>query len=112
MNRISVFFACAFFCLCAWGCSPPWSAPEYESYHPVIRDLSVYPGMRTRKQFYGDLADFWKEAEEEKPTLEELLKVTYDLDTVLEAREQQIEAYNEWAREQNEKNGYGPQKEF
>ena len=84
----------------------PWSAPQYESYHPVIKDLSVYPDMRTREKFYEDMAEFWKKAKTVKPPVEELLRKTYDLDTVLEAREAQIGAYNKWAREQNEKNGY------
>lgn len=101
-------------CLCLvllGGCGLPWSNDKYESYHPVIHDLTIYPGMRTRDTFYGDVADFWAEHANEKPDVDELLNLTYDLDTVLEAREAQIKAYNEWARDQNRKNGYAP-KEF
>lgn len=105
------FAAAAVLLLCAGGCSWPWSAPQYESYHPVIKDLSVYPGMRTREKFYQDYAEFWRRCKTEKPTVEDLLQKAYDLDTVLEAREKQIEAYNKWAAEQNKKNGYSP-KEF
>lgn len=110
MRKICVA-AVAILSLCVGGCSWPWSAPQYESYHPVINDLKLYPGRRTRQEFYGDMAKFWAEAQKEQPTAEEVLNRAYDLDTVLEAREAQIKAYNEWAAEQNEKNGYSP-KEF
>ena len=108
LNRLLTVVAAMLLLTCIGGCLLTGSTPKYESYHPVIKDLSVYPGMRTRKQFYAESAEFWKKAKIKKPTVDELLQVTFDLDTVREAREKQIEAYNKWASEQNKKNGYGP----
>ena len=111
MSRYFLVVIAIFSLSCTGGCSLPWSTPTYESYRPVIGDLGVYPGMRTREKFYLDAENFWECAKTTKPPAEDLLQWTYDLDTVLDAREKQIGAYNTWARDQNEKNGYN-QKEF
>jgi hypothetical protein len=88
------------------GCDLPWGKQRYESYHPEIRDMAIYPGGRTRKVFFKDMAQFWDDAAVRKPSVEEILQRAYDLDTVLSAREAQIKAYNSWASEQNKANGY------
>lgn len=88
------------------GCKMPWVNDKYESYHPKISDITVYPGRRTRVEFYTDVEKMWADSKTKKPSVEDLLQTTYELDTVLEARERQIEAYNKWAQEKNKKNGY------
>lgn len=108
LNRLTMVMAAMLILTGTGGCLLTGSTPKYESYHPIIHDMSVYPGMRTRQQFYADTAEFWKKAKTKKPTVDALLQKTFDLDTVREAREKQIEAYNKWARERNKKNGYSP----
>lgn len=97
-----------FLLLACTGCSLPFfgSTPPAADYHPIIKDLSVYPGMKSRADFYNDLSEFWIKAKDTKPSADELLNKIMDIDTVLEAREAQIEAYNKWAAEHNTKNGY------
>lgn len=91
------------------GCELPfWKVDKFQSYHPEIKDISVYPGMRTREMFYSDMAAFWEKCKTEKPTVEDLLDKAYEINTVLEAREEQIEKYNTWAKEQNHASGYEP----
>jgi len=94
-------------CFLLCGCFPLGKA-KYESYHPIIKDLTDYPGGMTREAFWNERSRWLVDmsanglTEREKDMLEKL----FDSDTVYEAREAQIKAYNEWARAQNQKNGY------
>lgn len=96
-------------CLCVSGCviTP---APKYESYHPAIPDLRVYPGFKDRQAFWDAKAKFYAAMREKKQYSQDdtvaLIKQLFDVDTVLESREAQIAEYNKWAQAENEKHGY------
>lgn len=96
-------------CLFVGGCAFS-SPPKYESYHPVIPDLQVYPGFKDKKTFWADKAKFYESLKGKQQftaaDASAILTVLFDLDTLIEAREKQIEAYNQWAKAQNTEHGY------
>ena len=96
-------------CLFVGGCAFD-AQVKYESYHPAIPDLQVYPGFKTKQQFWDDKAKFYESLKGKQQFTSadtaNLLTTLFDLDTLIEAREKQISAYNRWAESQNAEHGY------
>ena len=96
-------------CLLVGGCS--FGSPaKYESYHPQIPDLQVYPGFKSKADYWADKSKFYESLKGKtqftSADTANLLTTLFDMDTLLEAREKQIAAYNKWATAQNTEHGY------
>ena len=90
------------------GCA--FGPQKYEAYHPQIPDLQVYPGFKSKQQYWADKSKFYEslkgKAQFTPAETLAILTTLFDLDTLVEAREKQIAAYNQWAAAQNVEHGY------